>query len=63
MGTGDRCICVRQADLPVPVIVEGIDGRRVVQELAPAGKNKVGAYVRSASEATVREALRRGRRS
>lgn len=45
-----RVICVRQAELPVPVVVIGSDGQREVFELAPAGGRKIGAYLRKATE-------------
>lgn len=43
----DGFIRVRKRDLPKLLIVEDDNGDLEVQELAPGGKKKLGAYVRS----------------
>lgn len=52
-----RILRVRKDELPLPLVVE--DGREVrVFELAPAGKNKLGAYTRTATKLLMESVLR-----
>lgn len=51
-------IVLRKKDLPLPVVIEGDNGEVRVMEIAPAGRSKLGAFMRetndSARDATLK---------
>ena len=50
LNPSPQVVIVRKQDLPIPLIVEGEHGQKVVLSIEPAGKEKLGARIGEATQ-------------